>query len=1233
MKKIIYLLVLSVIALPALAQPLMDTIWTRSYNSIYNNADTAYSVALDTSGRFVYLAGTILNTMPNQDIVLIKYDAVTAETLWTRRYDNGGWEGARNITLDDSGNIYIVGYRKATAITPKRWLVLRYNSNGSFAWADTFTTNPAQDEEATDCALFNNQWLYVVGNNYQAGTGNDVCLYRINCHTGVENNHWSSILAMPNNDMPYGCAVDASDTVWVCGKSYDPYSMGTGDDYFVLKTGGGTAAWSQTYSASASATVEVAYDCVIDDLTNSVYVVGRDGLFDDLSIMKFPSHQFPANTDTIWYRTYNTGTQEEARGCALDKYGNPLIVGISYNTGNSLYQVPFVKYSSFGVPFWSRVLSVGNMETRGYDCAYDAKRGKFYVGGCVNSPLTDFLLMKYGVPAPLPVFPTNGAVMNTFPKFTWRSVAVADTYMMEYGYAVPAYQKIGASFFQADTSYQMPSEADSVYYWRVKAFTSSLLDSSDWSPYVTFTIDRTPPAPPTLTAPANGTITNNKDVTFAWNPVAGAALYHIQVSTDIGFVATIKDDSTGSNNYFASGLPDAIIYWRVRARDVAGNWSSFFDGMFTVDTQGPEITNIEPDNGETAVLIGREIMIAFSEPISNGYTFSYSCNPDPGSWWENWSTTRDTVWLSHNYFDPGTGYTFQLLNAYDNAGNNLVSGAISNPWYFTTEDYDYTPPVIDIPNTNYSTLTAGSGITFQVNINDDVKMGMAWVYWGTAGDNGYNFSQLLNANGSSYETSIAGDKISLAGVQYQVEAVDSAGNYSYYPAGGDYYIHSVFFTSPINTNIIYDKWQMLSIPTDARNTNIFGQVSNTLGPYDNTKWRLYEWAGGAYHEISTISGGNINDLGRAYWLRHRTGFNNISFPGQAHSYGDFNQSKPCSLDLYTGWNDIGTPFLFDINWSNVYLEGFSLPTYSDSIAGPYYYDGVRWLLPNEVISNMSFASYQGFSFRNDYTAPRKLEIYPTSAKKKDGKSATVKSPNGWQALVVVENQAGSDHNYFGLSSDASIERDQYDYPEPPSGLTGASGYFRLADDQFCTDIRPELGDGQTWNFAVECNGSTKLAINLPVDFPAGTECYLADLTRQISVNIGNDDNYSFIPETGEQTREFRIIVGSNDYAKQVLGRTFSVPVATVLGQNLPNPFSGRTSISYELAAEGKVRIAVYNVAGQLVRNLLDEHQMTGRYSVIWDGKDQAGRKVSAGLYFYQLQAPNRTVTRRMALVR
>ena len=79
-------------------------------------------------------------------------------------------------------------------------------------------------------------------------------------------------------------------------------------------------------------------------------------------------------------------------------------------------------------------------------------------------------------------------------------------------------------------------------------------------------------------------------------------------------------------------------------------------------------------------------------------------------------------------------------------------------------------------------------------------------------------------------------------------------------------------------------------------------------------------------------------------------------------------------------------------------------------------------------------------------------------------------------------------------------------------------------------------------------------------------------------------------------------------------------------QSRPNPFQCTTAISYQLSAAGPVKLSIYNIAGQLVKTLVEGSVPPGAYSAKWDGHDASGRAVSGGVYIYRLQAGNASLT-------
>ncbi len=90
---------------------------------------------------------------------------------------------------------------------------------------------------------------------------------------------------------------------------------------------------------------------------------------------------------------------------------------------------------------------------------------------------------------------------------------------------------------------------------------------------------------------------------------------------------------------------------------------------------------------------------------------------------------------------------------------------------------------------------------------------------------------------------------------------------------------------------------------------------------------------------------------------------------------------------------------------------------------------------------------------------------------------------------------------------------------------------------------------------------------------------------------------------------------------------------TYLFQNTPNPFWPHTRIVFDLPAAGRAELKIFDVSGRLIRTLLDEKRPAGPNSVRRDGRDETGRAVASGIYFYSLTAPGVDENRRMILVK
>ncbi len=182
------------------------------------------------------------------------------------------------------------------------------------------------------------------------------------------------------------------------------------------------------------------------------------------------------------------------------------------------------------------------------------------------------------------------------------------------------------------------------------------------------------------------------------------------------------------------------------------------------------------------------------------------------------------------------------------------------------------------------------------------------------------------------------------------------------------------------------------------------------------------------------------------------------------------------------------------------------------------------------------------------------------------------------------------------------------------------------------------GSGGGWNGAYGTDGGNNIDSDpmfLGDDWPATpTSIY----SSSPALNAGDN---SAVPGavTTDLAGNPRIHGGTVDlgaYECQGPATATSTPVAPesfALHPNVPNPFNPATTIHYDVpAGGGNVTLHIYDVAGRLVRTLVDDSQTAGQKTIGWNGTNNTGTRVASGVYFYRMKAPGFTQTRKMVLL-
>lgn len=146
------------------------------------------------------------------------------------------------------------------------------------------------------------------------------------------------------------------------------------------------------------------------------------------------------------------------------------------------------------------------------------------------------------------------------------------------------------------------------------------------------------------------------------------------------------------------------------------------------------------------------------------------------------------------------------------------------------------------------------------------------------------------------------------------------------------------------------------------------------------------------------------------------------------------------------------------------------------------------------------------------------------------------------------------------------------------------------------------------------------------DFAYGAKAPALKPDNYLIVNPNNmqEENIPFIAQAGKRYYHIKF-TKDQDLANE---KTY-----LQLNQNYPNPFNPTTNISFYLSKDDHVRLAIYNIKGQKVKELFNGMKTAGTHVFEWDGKDSNQKEVKSGVYFYKVETKTCVVQKKMTLIK
>ncbi|MCD4664186.1 MAG: T9SS type A sorting domain-containing protein, partial [Bacteroidales bacterium] len=545
----------------------------------------------------------------------------------------------------------------------------------------------------------------------------------------------------------------------------------------------------------------------------------------------------------------------------------------------------------------------------------------------------------------------------------------------------------------------------------------------------------------------------------------------------------------------------------------------------------------------------------------------------------------------HWEINHGDTYTFESSSSRSINHFNIAIGDITPP----TAEWTY-PNGLDI-------FQSDSLITLTWNAADNYQLDSVYVAYSNDGGTVYNDIITLN-NEQEYEWTFPGWYYE-DDVYFRIISEDHAGNTA--EDVSDY----ATIVSGDSLEISVDAgWTLWGAPFDPYDSDMVDNLSDDL-----TDWVTYDYVNGGY----TFDGVLI--LGEGYWL-------GSAYAGNVDILGEI-ATNPQEVDMATGWNIVSNPLVVDVPKTNLnFNEGTETKTWAEAVTAGWIIDQLYGWDGSAYTDETTFEYWKAYWIGATIDLTMYVENLAPTDNSEDSREIfmvdlTAETPNG-----EIDRTIGLGH-YETATANYDIGLDIPKAPNSPNSTLSLAiphpEWNHILGDDFAVDIRPEVTGNEINTWWLE--GITGEEVTLSWDFESlpdelNVDLYIGeqiiDMTSVLSILVSVDDFSSF---------EIRA-----SFANTETGDIIK-PILTKLHGNYPNPFNPTTNIKFDLNETLKVQIDIFNIKGQKVNTLINSELDSGNHSIVWNGNDSSGKKVSSGIYFYKMKAGKYQETKKMILLK
>lgn len=467
-----------------------------------------------------------------------------------------------------------------------------------------------------------------------------------------------------------------------------------------------------------------------------------------------------------------------------------------------------------------------------------------------------------------------------------------------------------------------------------------------------------------------------------------------------------------------------------------------------------------------------------------------------------------------------------------------------------------------------------------------------------------------------------------------------------------------------------DPWIDNKNRTPEQLVTIFGE-----DPFENDRIQSYDFRpkkGSVFIDNGKIIEG-IND-GQAENFYHGESFpnQNRQFIGEApdigpYEYGEsvywipgYRYNHPSIPIPRDGAENV--PLEYGLAWNYPWAENYNGVSATVTITGPGMNESQTFNYPNNVMfvnllpnSNYSWSvsvsGISGSSMGNNWTFKTADKIYPLN-----DRSIDISMPDSIYLPSHIQNLKVSNNHYTFLKFDIPQILDSLNAlfinltPSVIDSVPGGVILYKIDNVEWNEKLNEnnigliDFGNFTPLDTIFSIQENVELSINIkPFIVQGGLHSFAlggADSSDHISfyskenLTLGGDFNNAVPDHNSGYATNYNVWPSiSFSFEENLSIDNKLLPNAFALHQNYPNPFNPKTVIRYDLPKEATVKILIYDMLGRLVATLADNKHSAGFKQVHWDATNRFGKKVSAGLYLYTIQADDFRQTKKMILLK